>query len=214
MGEVRAQYLSFPFTIGVVLIFLMWIAGNIPNRVDVEWLKRGGGIVGHDHPPAYRFNAGQKVIYWIVVLGGTRGRGHRLCADVPVLRDRHRRHAARPDRARRRRGAVRRRDAWRTSISAPSAWRARSRRWARAPSTSIGPRSTIACGWSRKRLAPARTSRKASLRRRRPNEGEQTMRSFLLACVAAIVIATVAGFALNGIQESSDQAYSTTGVRL
>jgi len=64
------NYLSFPFTIGVVLIFLMWIAGNIPNKVDVDWLKRGGGIVGHDHPPAYRFNAGQKAIYWIVVLGG------------------------------------------------------------------------------------------------------------------------------------------------
>jgi formate dehydrogenase subunit gamma len=65
------NYLSFPFTIGVFCIFLMWIAGNIPNKVDVEWLKRGGGIVGHDHPPAYRFNGGQKMIYWIVVLGGT-----------------------------------------------------------------------------------------------------------------------------------------------
>jgi len=65
------NYLSFPFTLGVVLIFFMWIAGNIPNRVDWEWLKRGGGIVGHDHPPAYRFNAGQKAIYWIQVLGGT-----------------------------------------------------------------------------------------------------------------------------------------------
>ena len=64
------NYLSFPFTLGVILIFLMWIGGNIPNRVDVEWMKRGGGIVGHDHPPAYRFNAGQKMIYWIVVLGG------------------------------------------------------------------------------------------------------------------------------------------------
>ncbi|MGX1108490.1 formate dehydrogenase subunit gamma [Bradyrhizobium elkanii] len=64
------NYLSFPFTIGVVLIFLMWIAGNIPNRADVEWIKRGGGIVGHDHPPAYRFNAGQKAVYWIVVIGG------------------------------------------------------------------------------------------------------------------------------------------------
>jgi formate dehydrogenase subunit gamma len=64
------NYLSFPFTLGVILIFLMWIAGNIPNRVDFEWLRRGGGIVGHDHPPAYRFNAGQKLIYWIVVLGG------------------------------------------------------------------------------------------------------------------------------------------------
>ena len=64
------NFISFPFTIGVVLIFLMWIAGNIPNRTDVEWLKRGGGIIGDDHPPAYRFNAGQKMIYWIVVLGG------------------------------------------------------------------------------------------------------------------------------------------------
>ena len=41
-----------------------------PDRVDVEWLKRGGGMIGHDHPPAYRFNAGQKLIYWVVVLGG------------------------------------------------------------------------------------------------------------------------------------------------
>jgi formate dehydrogenase subunit gamma len=64
------NFVSFPFTIGVVLIFLMWITGNIPNRVDAEWVKRGGGIVGDDHPPAYRFNAGQKMIYWIVVIGG------------------------------------------------------------------------------------------------------------------------------------------------
>jgi formate dehydrogenase subunit gamma len=64
------NFVSFPFTIGVVLILLMWITGNIPNRVDAEWVKRGGGIIGDDHPPAYRFNAGQKMIYWIVVIGG------------------------------------------------------------------------------------------------------------------------------------------------
>ncbi len=70
LAKYAHNYLSFPFTIGVVLIFLMWIGGNIPNRVDVEWIKRGGGIVGHAQPPAYRFNAGQKMIYWIVVIGG------------------------------------------------------------------------------------------------------------------------------------------------
>jgi formate dehydrogenase subunit gamma len=64
------NYLSFPFTIGVIVIFLMWISGNIPNKVDVDWIKRGGGLVGDDHPPAYRFNAGQKLMYWVVVLGG------------------------------------------------------------------------------------------------------------------------------------------------
>jgi formate dehydrogenase subunit gamma len=64
------NYLSFPFTLGVIMILLMWIAWNIPHKVDVEWLKEGGGMVGDKHPPAERFNAGQKIIYWIVVIGG------------------------------------------------------------------------------------------------------------------------------------------------
>ncbi len=70
LAKYSHNFLSFPFTIGVVLIFLMWIGSNMPSRVDVEWVKRGGGIVGKDHPPAGHFNAGQKLIYWIVVLGG------------------------------------------------------------------------------------------------------------------------------------------------
>jgi len=64
------NYLSFPFSIGVVLMFLMWVAWNFPSGTDVRWLKEGGGIVGSSHPPARRFNAGQKLIYWVVVLGG------------------------------------------------------------------------------------------------------------------------------------------------
>jgi formate dehydrogenase subunit gamma len=65
------NYLSFPFTLGVIVIFLMWIGGNIPNRTDARWLREGGGLLNpNKHPPAYRFNAGQKVIYWIVVIGG------------------------------------------------------------------------------------------------------------------------------------------------
>jgi formate dehydrogenase subunit gamma len=64
------NYLSFPFTIGVVFIFLMWIPWNMPTKVDVQWLKEGGGMVGHKHPPAYRFNAGQKMVYWLQILAG------------------------------------------------------------------------------------------------------------------------------------------------
>jgi len=40
------------------------------------------------------------------------------------------------------------------------------------------------------------------------------MKSLLGACVAAIVPALIAGFALNLIQEPVDKAYGTTGVRL
>jgi formate dehydrogenase subunit gamma len=65
------NFLSFPFTLGVIAILLMWLAWNIPNKGDIAWLEEGGGIVGGKHPPAGRFNAGQKMIYWIVVIGGT-----------------------------------------------------------------------------------------------------------------------------------------------
>src|SRR4029077_7693153 len=64
------NYLSFPFTLGVLLMFLMWIAWNIPTGVDFRWIREGGGRMGNKPPPARRFNAGQKVIYWVVVLGG------------------------------------------------------------------------------------------------------------------------------------------------
>ena len=70
-GKYAHNFLSFPFTLGVVVIFLMWIAWNLPNSSDIEWLKKGGGLVGKEHVlPAGHFNAGQKAIYWIVVLGG------------------------------------------------------------------------------------------------------------------------------------------------
>jgi len=71
-GKYAHNFLSFPFTLGVVLIFLMWIGGNLPSGSDIEWLRKGGGLLRRSAhaPPAGRFNAGQKMIYWIVVLGG------------------------------------------------------------------------------------------------------------------------------------------------
>ena len=64
----------------------MWVAGNIPEQGRRSVDQAGGGIVGDNHPPAYRFNAGQKMIYWIVVIGGGACRGDGLPPDVPVLR--------------------------------------------------------------------------------------------------------------------------------
>ena len=41
------------------------------------------------------------------------------------------------------------------------------------------------------------------------------MKSFIIACVAAIVIAVIGGVVLNGINEPADEAFSSaTGVRL
>ena len=65
------NYLAFPFMLGLVIMFLIWIKDNIPGKIDLEWFKQGGGILFKGvHPPAPRFNAGQKGIFWIVIIGG------------------------------------------------------------------------------------------------------------------------------------------------
>jgi formate dehydrogenase subunit gamma len=64
------NFVSFAFTIGVVLMFLMWIANNLPTRADIEWFKGGGGMFGGHEPPAHKFNGGEKFIFWLSMIGG------------------------------------------------------------------------------------------------------------------------------------------------
>jgi hypothetical protein len=45
-------------------------------------------------------------------------------------------------------------------------------------------------------------------------EGIAAMRAFLIACIAAAVIATGAGVTLYQFQESAAAAFSTSGVRI
>jgi formate dehydrogenase subunit gamma len=61
---------SWAFMLGLVLIFFLWVWHNIPNRLDLVWFKQAGGIFGKQHPPAEKFNAGQKIIFWSVVIFG------------------------------------------------------------------------------------------------------------------------------------------------
>jgi formate dehydrogenase subunit gamma len=64
---------GIPFIIGIVLMLGLWVRDNIPNRKDWEWLRQGGGMFTKEtsfHPETERFNAGQKIIFWSVVLGG------------------------------------------------------------------------------------------------------------------------------------------------
>jgi len=62
------NFLSFPFVLGVATMFLLWVKDNFPTAADIEWLKQGGGFIGSKHPPAWRFNAGQKMLFWGIVV--------------------------------------------------------------------------------------------------------------------------------------------------
>lgn len=61
-----------PFALGVLIMILMWTHRNLPTKLDLNWLKRGGGFFSDEggNPPARKFNAGQKLIFWAAVLGG------------------------------------------------------------------------------------------------------------------------------------------------
>ncbi len=63
--------ISWAFMLGLVMVFVMWVLHNIPNRTDLKWLAVGGGIFTKGvHPPAKKFNAGQKLIFWAVIVFG------------------------------------------------------------------------------------------------------------------------------------------------
>ncbi|AUN96214.1 formate dehydrogenase subunit gamma [Pseudazoarcus pumilus] len=58
------NYLGPAFSVGVLLMILLWARHNIPNRTDIEWFKAGGGMVGKKHPSAGKLNGGEKVWFW------------------------------------------------------------------------------------------------------------------------------------------------------
>ena len=70
-GKIAHNYIAWPYMIALAIVFVAWVLQNLPNRHDVEWIKQGGGFMkGGAHPPARKFNAGQKLVFWAVVLGG------------------------------------------------------------------------------------------------------------------------------------------------
>ena len=60
------DYLSLPFAAGLFILLLSWIGKNGLKSYDFEWLK----TLGRGHPKADFFNAGEKVFYWLVFVGG------------------------------------------------------------------------------------------------------------------------------------------------
>ena len=63
---------TIPFAIVVIPMFLMWLKEAIFNFDDVKWMMIVGGYLSKEKKPipAGKFNAGQKMWYWIATLGG------------------------------------------------------------------------------------------------------------------------------------------------
>ena len=74
------DFTSFPFVLGLVLIVVIFIKDNVPDGVDIEWFKQGGGFIKSKHAPARRFNAGEKLVFW-----GALGAGSAVVASGYLL---------------------------------------------------------------------------------------------------------------------------------
>ena len=70
LGKFVHNYVSFAFALGIILMFVMWVRDNLPALRDIRWIAQAGGLLGIGHPPADRFNAGQKLMFWSTVIGG------------------------------------------------------------------------------------------------------------------------------------------------
>ncbi len=72
LGGKWAHFISaFFFMIGIVWIFVKWLPYNLPDRHDLMWFLKGGGyLIPGVHAHAKKFNPGQKIVFWLTVLGG------------------------------------------------------------------------------------------------------------------------------------------------
>ena len=53
------------FAVSLVVVFFTFLKDNWPEKGDLQWLLKGGGMLGGGHaPPTHRFNPGSKAIFW------------------------------------------------------------------------------------------------------------------------------------------------------
>src|SRR3984957_20391561 len=64
------NFTAFAFMAGLILIIVIFFKDNLPEKVDLDWLRQGGGFIKNKHAPAGRFNLGEKLVYWLSVAAG------------------------------------------------------------------------------------------------------------------------------------------------
>jgi formate dehydrogenase subunit gamma len=65
------EYSGFVFTPCMVILAVTWARHAIPRSYDVEWFTKVGGYLGYKGKlTSDKFNAGQKLWFWIMVVAG------------------------------------------------------------------------------------------------------------------------------------------------
>jgi len=56
------------FAVSLVIVFFTFLKDELPHAGDGAWLRNGGGVFSDREVPSHRFNAGEKLIFWLGVL--------------------------------------------------------------------------------------------------------------------------------------------------
>ena len=57
------------FAVSLIIVFVTFLKDNWPSKEDITWMLKGGGMFSGHEVPSHRFNAGEKVVFWLGVLG-------------------------------------------------------------------------------------------------------------------------------------------------
>tara|TARA_R110001606_G_scaffold361754_7_gene515254 strand:+ start:168488 stop:169504 length:1017 start_codon:yes stop_codon:yes gene_type:complete len=58
------------FMVSLLSMIVVWFKNNFLNKIDLEWFKAFGGMVGDKHPSAEKLNGGEKLWFWTLATVG------------------------------------------------------------------------------------------------------------------------------------------------
>jgi formate dehydrogenase subunit gamma len=79
------DYLGPLFMFALTWLFVLFVRGNLPSpKIDLQWLLKGGGLFGR-HAHSDRYNAGEKLWFWLASIVGLAVVISGLVLDFPIF---------------------------------------------------------------------------------------------------------------------------------
>jgi formate dehydrogenase subunit gamma len=67
IAKVVHNFVGPLFAVTLVIAFIVYVRDNLPSSRDITWLLKGGGLFSGEHVRSHRFNAGEKIWFWLGV---------------------------------------------------------------------------------------------------------------------------------------------------
>lgn len=85
-AKMSHNYIGPLFFLSLLFMLIKWLKNNLFTKVDIEWIKQGGGMLPNGkHPDAGFCNAGEKLWFWLIATLGIVVCLSGLVMDFPVF---------------------------------------------------------------------------------------------------------------------------------